>query len=333
MNDLQLVQQRLNQGNWRRIQVWMRRQDELPVEDLLAGYQLDAFGVPQPPNWLYGRHRYAVLLSLLALSPGLRETIRILDLKGLAIPCLPDCLASFSQLQALYLDANGLRSLPASLCQAGRLQVLSLGRNRIKRLPKDLSQLWPSLRKLYLGHNQINSLPFVEDDMLIVQGCIGQNPLPEPVGERWVFRHVVQQCHERIFELFCGTTSTSDEIMQTFVTQGLFLCKHLDDPMVYERMFAGMRIQRSGAIVWNQNFGRTAWSRCAALQLLPFLNRGSIVDQSLYLQHIRRLDLRSERILPTELVKLPRLQSVVVSSQVEIPAEWKEHDWQLTVVE
>ena len=94
MNELQALWACLNKNNWQVIQRWLRRRADLPIERLLEGHLLDRFGVPVPPAWLTGRHRYAVLLYLLSRSTY-REHISVLDLKGLFMPCLPDCLAAF----------------------------------------------------------------------------------------------------------------------------------------------------------------------------------------------------------------------------------------------
>ena len=285
---------------------------------LLAGGLWEASGVLRPPPAMEGPYAAAAMLWLM-VQAGLEAPAglepsggEILDLRGEAVPALPGGLGSFSAVRALHLCGNGLDRLDESLGEMAGLAVLSLGRNRISGLPRSTRSLWQTLSKLYLGDNRISSLPFHEDDMLIWQGSIGTNPLPEPVGERWMLRADAQAAADRILELFDAAASTPSSVDARFlVERGVFLARHLDEPMIYGRLFEGVSVADGGLVQWSGPFNGPArkqpWLRFAALRLLPSITPGSIVHPSLWRRNLLRLDLSCEK-LPEEPVELAGLE-------------------------
>jgi Leucine-rich repeat (LRR) protein len=282
---------------------------------LLEGGCWEASGRLVPPPALDGPYSAAAMLWLMARAgerapQGLAPTQGIcLDLRGEPLAALPTDLGSFSSLRELYLCGNGLADLPEALGELQHLSVLSLGDNRISSLPSSISGIWMTLSKLYLGDNRISSLPFHEDDMpFIDHGCIGSNPLPEPVGDRWMLRADALEAADRIIELFdAAASSPSHADARSMVQLGFFLATHLDDPMIYGHLFRDVSIGPEGVVAWTSHFTsssrRQPWLRFAALRLLPCITRGSIVHPSLWRRNISHLDLSGERLpsIPEEL--------------------------------
>ncbi len=316
----------LNGTDWSSAHQLILSLNSSSAAELLLGGGLDSFGVPIPPPWLVGKHRFAVTVGLLAKGarktpPELRaEKVKVLDLRGLYIPYLPEVFNSFRTLKELYLDGNRLKKLPRTIGRAKRLRTLSLGRNHLRGLPRTILQLWPSLRYLHLGQNFIRKVPFDDYDMpAIMRGSVGVNPIEEPVGERWMTRKDALFAADRILELFglSALAGASSSDVFSHVDQGLSLTRHLDEPMIFEKLFEDIRIDSSGRVVWNSHFTKVPgdWLRYAGLSLLPSITRGSMVHESLWRRNIKRLDLRgySFQRSPSDLEKLPALQELLFS--------------------
>jgi len=185
------------------------------------------------------------VLYELSKDPSHAEHVTVLDLRWIPLADLP--IVGFSNLTHLYLHENSLSVLPEDLHRLEKLKVLSLGHNQISALPSSISYLWMTLERLILGSNQIQALPFIEEEMMIMHGSIGSNPLPEPVGEAWMFRQDARNCIEQLHWLSRPQPGTSIDIVHLY--QDIFVqnCLALDEPMVYEALFEGY--------LWEDGFG------------------------------------------------------------------------------
>lgn len=81
-----------------------------------------------------------------------------LDFSKLNLSVLPPEIASFKQLQVLFLYENQLSSLPDEIWTLTELQALNLGNNQFSSLPNAIGAL-KQLETLNLDHNQLRSLP------------------------------------------------------------------------------------------------------------------------------------------------------------------------------
>ena len=118
-------------------------------------------------------------LRKVAEEPAHQKKQRVLDLRFVPLLELP--IEKMHALEAIYLHENQISRLP-ELHFFPRLQTLSLGRNQIRHIPRSITRIWMSFRRLILGANYIQSLPFTEEEMIIEHGSIGSNPISEPIG-------------------------------------------------------------------------------------------------------------------------------------------------------
>ena len=74
------------------------------------------------------------------------------------IVCKPlyvrDLIGGLTNLKALDISNNALRSLPDAICDLGRLERLDCSYNELQRLPQGLSRM-TSLRDLRLSKNKL----------------------------------------------------------------------------------------------------------------------------------------------------------------------------------
>ena len=113
----------------------------------------------------------------------------ILDLSGVLLNELPDCLDKISGIEELYLDQNNLSTLPPSLGRCSKLRLLSLGRNNISNLPDTIKERWHTLEIVYLCHNNFTENPIDEEWMtMFKQGLFVDNSIPEPISSLWITR-------------------------------------------------------------------------------------------------------------------------------------------------
>ncbi|CAL4990547.1 unnamed protein product [Urochloa decumbens] len=85
--------------------------------------------------------------------------IRILDLTGSIIQCIPDCIGSLIYLRLLDLDGTDIAYLPESICCLTNLQILNLERcDSLHNLPSGITKLC-NLRRLGLRTTPINKVP------------------------------------------------------------------------------------------------------------------------------------------------------------------------------
>jgi Leucine-rich repeat (LRR) protein len=81
-----------------------------------------------------------------------------LDLNGLALENLPECLGTLTHLTTLKVAHNALKTLPNSLALLKNLKHLDLYDNRLQQLPTDFEQL-ENLETLDLRYNQFSKQP------------------------------------------------------------------------------------------------------------------------------------------------------------------------------
>ena len=297
-----------NHVDWQEIKSWFNKHD---ASQVAAGIYLDNHHRIVCPQWMTGPHAMACCVYLLANYRA--KGVSVLDLRGVYLPILPDCMDKFIDLKRLYLHNNQLRSLPLSIGNIPQLTLLSLGRNGIGQLPKTIINRRYTLQKLFLGNNAISALPFAEQEMVFLnQGSIGENPLPEPVGVRWMLRKDAQQAAINLLSLFQSSGPKSQ--MLVFIEQGINLILTIDEPMVWEFLFKQVVIQPDGRIIWNTFFPEQTWVRYAALKLLPLIHKAAMVDNSLWAHNIRQLNLETEPLIevPDELKHLPVLEKCIL---------------------
>ena len=220
-----------NHPDWNTVSTWIQNNDTTHVVEQSI---IDEFHTITPPQWMTGQHAHAACIEILAKDAP--QSIQTLDLRNLPFPILPNCFHRFTQLQNLYLDNNQLTELPPSICNIQKLTVLSLGRNNLTELPKFLKNRKYTLKKLFLGHNNISSLPFCEEEMIFLNhGSIGNNPISEPIGVRWMLKKYATQAAQRIIGLLQSTGTQQQTLM--FIEQGINLLQILDEPMIWEYIF------------------------------------------------------------------------------------------------
>ena len=201
---------------------------------------------------------------------------RVLDLRWVPLHSLD--VAHLQQLEELYLHENGLHTLGESISCLPKIRVLSLGRNHIRTLPVSIKKTWLSLRRLILGHNQIQTLPFIEDDMVLEHGSIGSNPLCEPVGTRWMFRKDAQQSIIEIRKLIRPSMRLPATLAKDNVAIAIDICRSLDEPMIYEGLYAGYVWANEGIVHPEHDF---PLEREVLTHLLPFLRPDVLLGDSL----------------------------------------------------
>jgi hypothetical protein len=225
-----------------------------------------------------------------------KQVTPILDLRGIPFSKIPDQIVNINGLEELYLDENGLRELPEAIGKIEQLKVLSLGRNSFSRLPLSLVERWATLQKLFLGANQIRELGFNEEDLWAFQhGSIGTNPLPEPISRQWMIRSDAHKIPEIMKSLV--PPKISSEIAFSLAEQLIQVLELASEPMIFEILYDGVHLNSTGDITWNCHFDRP-WLRYIAVSLLPKIVRGSMVDRSLWLWNINRINI-------SELPKIP----------------------------
>ena len=209
----------------------------------------------------------------------------ILDLRSIPLTSLPQSIAQIQDLEALYLDQNGLNTLPDCIGDIQKLKVLSLGRNQITNLPQSLENCWATLQQLFLGHNQIEHFNLDEEWMTAFkQGSIGQNPITEPISPLWMMKQDVVEFPDRIQALipFKGSKTLQKELLPLSIE----LLKGCCEPMIYESLFEGVFIEAHRQhqvlhqIHWN-DFFQHPLLQLIGWEIVPFIPRGSILDPSL----------------------------------------------------
>ena len=213
------------------------------------------------------------------------HSVPILDLRDIPCASIPKSISKITDLEEVYLDNNGLPELPTQIGAISKLRILSLGRNKITEIPDSIEQRWISLQKLFLGHNQIRTLPFDEEHMsLFKQGSVGSNPIEEPISPLWMIRKDVAEYPEKIRLLCIEQGSLS--VQQEMYNHAFFLTSLCTEPMLYEHLFAGVEIctehdSTTHTIVWNEIFTQNKWMQLLGWELLPHIPRGSVVHRSL----------------------------------------------------
>ncbi len=206
----------------------------------------------------------------------------ILDLSGIELEYLPNCIHNISGLKELYLDNNNLKSLPKRLGLSPNLRLLSLGRNSISELPESISERWNTLEILFLGRNNFTTQPLDEEWMTTFkQGSIGTNPIPEPISSLWMTKQDAEEFPERILLLF--PEGASEQTSQSFLEQAIYIIKNCPEPMIYERLFQDSTLQNTKGQIsmdWS-NWFSTPLLRELGWAIIPFIPRGSLVDPSL----------------------------------------------------
>ncbi len=108
-----------------------------------------------------------------------------LDLTGLQLSSLPDCIGKFKNIEVLLVEQNQLNELPQSIRKLSKLKILSCHSNQLKSLPDSVGNL-SKLEELYLDLNQVSSLPHSLGNLsnLRILSCHGNQlkSLPESVA-------------------------------------------------------------------------------------------------------------------------------------------------------
>lgn len=81
-----------------------------------------------------------------------------LDLNGLSLTSLPECLGLCKDLTCLYLSENELESLPESIGDLSQLTSLHIFQNKLKYLPQSIGRL-TNLKYLFAFQNLLIKLP------------------------------------------------------------------------------------------------------------------------------------------------------------------------------
>jgi Leucine-rich repeat (LRR) protein len=234
-----------------------------------------------------------------------KKCVPILDIRGFQCPSIPDEIALIKGLEEIYLDQNGLNGLPDSIGKVEHLKILSLGRNSITQLPATIVERWATLTTLFLGHNQITSLGFLEEDLWAFQhGSIGSNPLSEPIGRNWMIREDAQKIPSIMREMV--PRNIQPHLAKLFAEQIIHILECASEPMVYELLYDNMRIEMDGTIIWNQHFDHP-WLRYVAISLIPKIVRGTLIDSSFWPWNICNLSMKGIPEVPQSIRKLPRL--------------------------
>ncbi len=86
------------------------------------------------------------------------EGLYNLNLSGLLLQTIPNCISNLQKLESLYLVNSPLSSLPESFGNLQNLKVLLLSSNQLSRLPESFGNL-QNLQELSLEQNKLSSLP------------------------------------------------------------------------------------------------------------------------------------------------------------------------------
>ena len=131
-----------------------------------------------------------------------------------------------------------------------------------------------------------------------------------------MLRAHAKQAAESLLSLF-HAHGPKDKVV-LFIEQGVDLLTTLDEPMVWEHLFKDVSINRDGKITWNGFFPERAWVRYAGLQLLPMIHKGAMIDESLWAQHISKLNLQEEPLLkfPEQLHQLPNVTELILPKEL-----------------
>ena len=162
----------------------------------------------------------------------------VLDLRWVPLIDLP--IEGFHKLKALYLHDNQLSELP-ELHHFPLLQILSLGKNQIQTIPASIKKIWMSLRLLFLGDNQIAQLPFHEDEMMLFHGSSGSNPIPEPIGDQWMFREDAKNSIDALRLLSRPPQGISHDIVKEMEALFVHNCTTINEPMIFSYLLDGYR--------------------------------------------------------------------------------------------
>ena len=108
----------------------------------------------QDPNTTGAKDIAANLIASCKAAPWSRN----LDLSGLDLNTLPECITEISHLEKLDLKLNEIKALPESIGNLVNLKELDLSLNKIKALPESLGNL-RGLNKLNLKENKLRELP------------------------------------------------------------------------------------------------------------------------------------------------------------------------------
>jgi hypothetical protein len=84
--------------------------------------------------------------------------LTILDLSGLKLSSLPDCIGQIPHLKGLDISKNQLKTLPDSVGDLSKLRFLSVDENQFALLPDCIRRL-SCLEQLVMCSNQLESLP------------------------------------------------------------------------------------------------------------------------------------------------------------------------------
>ena len=173
----------------------------------------------------------------------------VLDLRWVPLSTLP--IERFYNLKALYLHENHLGDLP-ELHHFPSLQILSLGRNQIQTIPISIKKIWMSLRLLFLGDNQIKQLPFHEDEMMLFHGSLGNNPIPEPIGDQWMFRADAKNSIAALYLLSRPSLGVPHDIVQEMEALFIHNCKTINEPMIFSYLYEGYRWDEKRGLLHEQ---------------------------------------------------------------------------------
>ena len=174
----------------------------------------------------------------------------VLDLRWVPLTALP--IERFCELKALYLHENQLVALP-ELHHFPSLQILSLGRNQIQTIPSSIKKLWMSLRLLFLGDNQIKQLPFHEDEMMLFHGSSGNNPIPEPIGDQWMFREDAKNSIAALHLLSRPPRGISHDIVKEMEALFVHNCTTINEPMIFSYLLDGYRWDEERGLLHEQH--------------------------------------------------------------------------------
>ena len=215
------------------------------------------------------------------------DQIRSLDLRGISFSSLPEELFLHQNLECIFLDLNGLIELPSNL-DTLPLHTLSLGRNHIEHVPS-LKRCWRTLRELNLGTNNIASIHFDEDWFVFFdRGSVGNNPLDDSIGERWMLKADADEAVRRIMGIFEAADRANEHgTALALVQRGLELLKQISEPMIDTQIYQGCCL-KDGVFV--SPFGPSrGWTNYALLEYFPTIQRTVLIDPSLWKHHICNL--------------------------------------------
>ncbi len=141
--------------------------NNLPVDALLSFPRITRVGVihgnvtdiPEDVGKLTSLTRFQVQDQRLTSVPesiGNLVHLQILKLGGNDITRLPDAIGNLTALTTLHIYDNRLTALPETIGNLSSLTVLDARKNSLKSLPSTMTRLAGTLKKVYLGANQIS---------------------------------------------------------------------------------------------------------------------------------------------------------------------------------